>query len=136
MKTWILPATFTFIFWGLWGLIPKLTVRYISPTSAIVFESLIGLPVALIIAVVLRFQVDMEPRGLVLASVTGVLGILGALGYLIAVTRGPVSLITAFTALAPALTILLAMIFLGETLVIRQWVGVGMALVAILLIAI
>ncbi len=136
MKGWIAPATFTFIFWGLWGFIPKITTRYISPTSAVIYEALIGLPVALIIMAFMRFQIQSEPRGIILASVTGILGLLGALGYLVAVTRGPVSLVTAFVALAPALTILLAMLFLGETLVLRQWVGVGMALVAALLIAI
>ncbi len=136
MKPWIFPAMFTFIFWGLWGFIPKITTRYISPTSAVVYEALIGLPVALIIMAIMRFQIQTEPRGIVLASITGVLGLLGALGYLVAVTRGPVSLITAFVALAPALTILLAMVFLGETLALRQWVGVGMALAAALLIAV
>jgi transporter family protein len=135
MRGWIAPATFTFIFWGLWGFIPKLTTRYISPTSAVIYEALIGLPLALIIMTFMRFQIQSEPRGIVLASVTGILGILGV-GYLVAVTRGPVSLVTAFVALAPALTILLAMVFLGETLAVRQWVGVGMALVAALLIAI
>ncbi|MFQ5923098.1 MAG: EamA family transporter [Anaerolineales bacterium] len=136
MRSWVFPAMFTFIFWGLWGFIPKITTRYINPTSAIAYEALIGLPMAMIIMAVMRFQVQTEPRGIILASITGVLGLLGALGYLVAVTRGPVSLITAFVALAPALTILLAMVFLGETLAIRQWVGVGMALVAVLLIAV
>ncbi len=135
MRGWIFPAAFTLIFWGLWGFIPKITTRYISPTSAIVYEALIGLPVALIIMVIMRFQVETEPRGVILAGLTGVLGILGAFGYLVAVTRGPVSLINAFVALAPALTILLAMVFLGETMILRQWVGVGLALVAVLLIA-
>ena len=135
MKSWVFPATFTFIFWGLWGFIPKITTRYINPTSAVVYEALIGLPVALIIMAIMRFQLQTDPRGIVLASVTGTLGLLGALGYLVAVTRGPVSLITGFVALAPALTILLAMVFLGETLAVRQWVGVGMALAAVLLIA-
>jgi transporter family protein len=129
MKGWIAPATLTFIFWGLWGFIPKVTTRYINPTSAVVYEALIGLPVALIILVFMRFQIQTEPRGIALASITGTLGLLGALGYLVAVTRGPVSLVTAFVALAPALTILLAMVLLGETLAVRQWIGVGMALV-------
>jgi len=136
MKPWIFPATATVIFWGLFGFIPKITTRFISPTSAVVYEALIGLPVALIIMAIMRFQIQTEPRGIVLASITGVLGLLGALGYLVAVTRGPVSLITAFVALAPALTIILAMVFLGETLAARQWVGVGMALGAAVLIAI
>ncbi len=135
MKGWIAPATLTFIFWGLWGFLPKITTRFINPTSAVVYEALIGLPVALIIMAIMRFQIQTEPRGIILASITGVLGLLGALGYLVAVTRGPVSLITAFVALAPALTILLAIVFLGETLALRQWVGVGMALAAVFLIA-
>ena len=136
MRAWVIPATFTIVFWGLFGFVPKITTRYISATSAIVYGALAGVPVALIIMAIMRFQVETEPRGVILASITGVLGILGALGYLVAVTRGPVSLISAFTALYPALTILLAMVFLGETLLVRQWVGIGMALVAVLLIAV
>ncbi len=135
MKAWIFPATATIIFWGLFGFIPKITTRYISPTSAIVYGAFAGIPVALIILAIMRFQLDTEPRGVILAGITGVLGMLGALGYLVAVSRGPVSLISPITALYPAVTILLAMVFLGETLVLRQWVGVGMALAAVLLIA-
>jgi transporter family protein len=135
MKAWIFPATATIIFWGLFGFIPKITTRYISPTSAIVYGAFAGIPVALIILAIMRFQLDTEPRGVILAGITGVLGMLGALGYLVAVSRGPVSLISPITALYPAFTILLAMVFLGETLVLRQWVGVGMALAAVLLIA-
>jgi len=135
MRAWIFPATATIIFWGLFGFIPKITTRYIGPTSAIVYGAFAGVPVALIIMAIMRFQLDTEPRGVILAGITGVVGMLGALGYLVAVSRGPVSLISPITALYPAFTILLAMVFLGETLVLRQWVGVGMALAAVLLIA-
>ena len=135
MRAWIFPATTTIIFWGLFGFIPKITTRYIGPTSAIVYGAFAGVPVALIIMAIMRFQLDTEPRGVILAGITGVVGMLGALGYLVAVSRGPVSLISPITALYPAFTILLAMVFLGETLVLRQWVGIGMALAAVLLIA-
>ena len=135
MRAWVFPAAVTVIFWGLFGFIPKITTRYISPTSASVYAAFAGIPVALIIMAIMRFQLDTEPRGVILASITGVLGMLGALAYLVAVSRGPVSLISPFTALYPAFTILLAMVFLGETLVLRQWVGIGMALGAAVLIA-
>jgi len=135
MRAWVFPAAVTVIFWGLFGFIPKITTRYISPTSASVYAAFAGIPVALIILAIMRFQLDTEPRGVILASITGVLGMLGALAYLVAVSRGPVSLISPFTALYPAFTILLAMVFLGETLVLRQWVGIGMALGAAVLIA-
>ena len=135
MRAWVFPAAVTVMFWGLFGFIPKITTRYISPTSASVYAAFAGVPVALIIMAIMRFQLDTEPRGVILASITGVLGMLGALAYLVVVSRGPVSLISPFTALYPAFTILLAMVFLGETLALRQWVGVGMALAAVLLIA-
>lgn len=135
MRDWILPGLGTFIFWGLWGFLPKITVRYLSPVSAIVFESLAGLPVALIVLATLKFRPDLHPKGVLLATLTGVLGILGALFYLIAVRRGQASLVASFTAVYPALTIVLAMLFLGERLVLRQWLGVGLALVAMLLVA-
>lgn len=136
MKDWILPAMGTFLFWGLWGFFPKLTVRYVSPVSAIVFEALIGVPVALVVLSAIGFKPDLHPRGVLLASLTGVLGILGALMYLTAVQRGNTSLVATFTALYPALTVLLAVLFLGERLVLRQWLGVGLALVAMLLVAV
>jgi transporter family protein len=125
----------TFVFWGLWGFFPKLTTRYINPVSAMVYESIIGLPIGLIILATLNFKPEVHPRGIFYASLTGVLGILGALGYLTAVRRGDVTLVSSFTALSPALTILLATVLLGERLVLRQYLGIGLAFVAMMLIA-
>ena len=135
MRAWILPALMTFIFWGLFGFLPKLTTRYINPNSAIFYQLLIGLPMAIVVFALMRGNIQTDPRGILLASLTGIVGTLGAYGFLVAVSRGPVSLVTAFTALYPAFTILLAMVFLGERLEPRQWVGVGTALVAMLLVA-
>jgi len=135
MRDWILPATGTFLFWGLYGFFPKITLRYISPLSTIFFEALIGIPVAIAVLVALKFKPDVHPTGILLASLTGLLGILGALSFLFAVRRGQVGLVSAFTALYPALTILLAMLLLGERLELRQWVGVGLAILAMLLVA-
>jgi len=135
MRDWILPAMGTFLFWGLYGFFPKITLRYISPLSTILFEALIGIPVAIIVLAVLKFKPEAHPTGVLLASLTGLLGMLGALSFLFAVRKGQVALVSAFTALYPALTILLAMLLLGERLELRQWVGVGMAIVAMLLFA-
>jgi len=133
MRDWILPAMGTFLFWGLYGFFPKITIRYISPLSTIVYEALIGIPVAIVVLAVLKFRPEVHPTGILLASLTGLLGMLGALSFLFAVRRGQVGLVSAFTALYPALTILLAMLFLGERLELRQWFGVGLAILAMLL---
>ena len=39
MKSWFLPAIFIPIVWGFWGLLPKLAVKYISPTHAMVYQT-------------------------------------------------------------------------------------------------
>ena len=134
MTGWKLPAFGVFVAWGLWSFLPKLTVRYIDPRSAAIFESLGTIVVALGLLWAMQFRVQMHPIGIALALTTGVLGLLGALSFLVAVDRGPVSLVTILSALYPALTVSLAVLFLGETITIKQACGMLLALVSMALI--
>ena len=135
MRDWILPAIGTFFFWGLYGFIPKFTVRHISPMSAIVYSALGGIPIALLALFLLNFRLESHPRGILLALITGAIGTHGALGFIMAVSKGQVSLVVTFTALYPTLTVLLAVLFLHESLTLRQGVGIVMALIAMVLVA-
>ncbi|MDV3242753.1 MAG: hypothetical protein LOY00_13450 [Methylocaldum sp.] len=93
MTHWLLPATTAFICWGIWAFLPKLTTRYIDPKSAIIYEAAGGLVVALVVLALFVFKPATEPRGMVLALSTGVLGAMGAFAYLYAMTKGPVVLV-------------------------------------------
>jgi transporter family protein len=135
MTGWKLPAFAVFVAWGLWSFLPKLTVRYIDPRSAAVFESFGTIIVALGLLAAMQMRVQFHPAGVALALATGVLGLLGALAFLVAVSRGPVSLITMVSALYPVLTVVLAMLFLGESISLRQGIGMALALVAMVLMA-
>lgn len=135
MKEWLIPVLGTFIFWGLWGFIPKLTLRTISPFSAMFFEAIGGLIVAVIALAVFGSRLELSRQGVSLALATGVFGILGAWTYLHGVSMGKVSLVASFTALYPILSIVLAIVLLGETLTGRQGVGILLALVSMVLIA-
>lgn len=135
MKGWILPAVGTFFLWGLWGFIPKITTRYITPRSAVLYEVIGGLMVGLVVLYSLNFRPETDPRGIVPAVLTGVFGLLGAFCFLQAVSRGPVSLVVVMTALYPVLTIILAMALLHEEITLRQGVGIVLAIIAMLLIA-
>ena len=136
MREWIVPALGTFLCWALWSFIPKITVRYIDPKSAIFYESLAAIPIAVLVLASLRGRPESNPTGVVLAGVSGLVGFLGAWAYLRAVTRGPVTLIVSFTALYPALTIFLAWLFLHEPITLRQGAGIALALVAMVLVAV
>ncbi|MFH1242723.1 MAG: EamA family transporter [Pseudomonadota bacterium] len=135
MKEWILPTFGAFILWGFWGFIPKVTTRYIDPRSAIVYEVLGGILVATVVFCLLNFRLETHPKGILLAITTGVLGFLGALLFLVAVSKGPVTLVATLSALYPVISITLAVFLLNETVTLKQGVGIVFALIAMILVA-
>lgn len=135
MHQWTIPAAATFICWGIWAFLPKLTTQYIDPKSAMIYEAAGGLVVALVVLLMLGLRPAADGRGILLAVLTGMLGILGALGYLFAVVRGPVTVIATVTALYPVLAIVLAYLFLNEPITLKQSLGICLGLVAIVLMS-
>lgn len=74
--------------------------------------------------------------GIIPAFFTGVLGYLGLIFFMYAVRQGEkLSIIAPITALYPAVTIALAMIFLKERLNFVQVTGILLALISIFLIS-
>jgi transporter family protein len=135
MKSWLVPVLGAFVFWGLWGFLPKITTRTITPMSAMIFEAVGGMLVALIALLSGGYRLELTRQGVFLALLTGIFGILGAWTYLQAVSTGKVSLVVSFTALYPIMSIILAVFFLGESLSVRQGAGIFFALLSMLLIA-
>lgn len=135
MKGWIWPTLGALVTWGVWGFLPKVSVRFLGPKSALVYEVLGGTLVAIAILVALGFRLETDLRGIMPAMATGVMGVLGAFLFLLAVARGPVSLVVTVSALYPIITILLAVLFLGESVSLRQGMGIAFALSAISLVA-
>ena len=131
MKSWILPTFVVFVLWGLWAFIPKITIRYIGPKSAIVYEVLGGIIVAIVVLIFLNFKLEFHLKGAMLAGLNGMLGFAGALFFLYAVSRGPISLIAVLTALYPIIAVFLAIFFLGESLTLKQGIGIVLGIGAI-----
>ena len=134
MKDWILPTIGVFICWGLWGFFPKITVKYIDPKSAIIYEVLGGILLAFIVAFFSKFQIASHPLGILFALLVGIIGFLGSLFFLYAVSNGPITLVVTLSALYPILSIMLAMIFLNETITIKQGIGILFALIALVMV--
>ncbi|MDY7035720.1 MAG: EamA family transporter [Thermodesulfobacteriota bacterium] len=135
MKQWFLPTFGAFVLWGLWSFIPKITTKYISPKSAILFEVLGGMLIAIIVLFSLKLKPDIHPKGVLLAITTGILGFSGALCFLYAASKGPISLIAILSALYPIIAIVLAIIFLNESISFKQGLGIFLGLGAMILIA-
>ena len=135
MKEWLFPTFGAFFLWGFWSFIPKITTKYISPKSAILFEALGGIIFAIIVLISLQVKPDFHPKGALLAISTGILGFAGALCFLYAASKGPISLVATFSALYPIIAIVLAICFLNETITIKQGIGIALGIGAMILLA-
>jgi len=135
MKSWILPTFGAFFLWGLWSFIPKITTKYIDPKSAVIYEVIGGIIIAVTVLFFLNFKIDVHPMGMALGVTTGLIGFLGALCFLYAVSKGPVTLVATLSALYPIISIVLAVFFLNETLTVKQGIGIVFGLVAMFLVA-
>lgn len=129
---WTLLAMLTF---GAWGFFPKLAVNYINPQSALIYQVIGGLLVGIVGLAMLNFKPETHPMGIVYALLTGITGVLGTFFYYAAASRGQISVVVSLTALYPLFTILLAVIFLHETLVLKQVIGLCFAVAAIVMLA-
>lgn len=89
-----------------------------------------------VVAVVGRRGLRMT-RGLMLAAMTGgLLDMLANLLYLLATRQGPLTLVVTLSSLYPASTVLLARVLLQERLSGRQWAGVTLAMMAIVMLVV
>jgi transporter family protein len=135
MQNWLLPTLGVVLFWGIWGFIPKYVVKYISPNSAIIYEALGGFVISVLWFSLLDSDLETNSKGIILASLTGFSGVAGAFLFLKAVSLGPVTIIAPLSALYPIISCLLAVIFLNETLTLKQYIAILFALLSVLLIS-
>lgn len=135
MKDWLLPTGLTLFAWMFWGFLPKLAARHMNAQSVMVFQVLGGLVIGFAVLINLKFKVDFNVPGMLYGLAIGLLGFFGALMYLVALSKGPLSLVAPITAMYPLGAILLSFLILGESVTTKQGVGIGLSMVAIYLIS-
>jgi transporter family protein len=100
----------------------------LPPTSAILYEILGGVTVALIVFLYLGGKAQFDAKGAAISYAVGLLGFTGTLAYFWAVTKGPVSIIAVLSAMYPIIAVLLGVFVLHETLSLRQMLGIGLSM--------
>lgn len=130
---WFFYTLVSMVLFGGWGVVGKVLEPLLSPVEGQVLSTVALLP--LIAVLLLRKR---EPggrhrgKGIAAAFVGGVLAGLGNLAYLQTLAAGGAAVkVTPLTALYPVVTVLLALLFLGERLRGIQICGVALALGAI-----
>src|SRR5690349_6001846 len=138
--TWLWLSILTMLLWGTWGIQSKLIMEQMTPlANQIVFVLGLVPPVIWCLAAQPRIAATLSSErrsGTVYAFLTGILGAVGNIAFFIALAQGgPASVVVPLTSLFPLVTVLLAAVWLRERVGRTQIVGLGFALVAIVLLS-
>ncbi len=133
--SWLTAAIAALMSFGAWGLFTKLSVMHIDSKSALVYQTMGVIIVGCITLSMLNFKPETDVKGIGYSVLTGVAYGVGCWFYFIAASKGKIITVVTLTALYPLVTIILAAIILRETVSIKQWTGISLALIAILLMS-
>src|SRR3990167_7138027 len=135
MTSWLPATLLSLLSFGLWGLFTKLAVVHIDSKSALIYQTLGVIVIGVITLSMANFKPATDAKGLMYAVLTGAAYGVGCLFYFVAASKGKIITVVTLTALYPLITILLAYWFLKETVSLHQWIGILLAILAILLMS-
>jgi transporter family protein len=138
---WLLWSVATIVLWGVWGLVSKIASNGVDVYINQLLYTAGLAPLMLFVGWTVwkhspKENAKLRRKGIFWAFLTGILGGLGNLAFFQALVKGgEASIVAPVTALFPMVTVLLAVVFLKERLGRTQWLGLGLAFVAIYLLS-
>lgn len=135
-RPWLLFALVTTLFWGAWGALIEIPGKAGFPvTLGYIVWSLTMIPCALVALALVKWKLEYDLKSIFYGAIIGFLGSGGQLLLFHAVMEGPAYLIFPIISLSPVVTVILSIVFLKETTTKRHWVGIVMALIAIIFLS-
>ncbi len=124
--------------WGLWGFLGKIATKYNSGVTVAALSHLV-FPIASVFLLFLN-KINKEvicwnAPGILAIFFSGAAATFGTVFFYFALAKSPASSVVVLTGLYPAVTVLLAVLFLHEKISLTQGVGFMLILVAIYLIS-
>ena len=130
VEPWMALALVSLVLYGVAGVTQKLATNNVSTELSTVCFALAFIPVALVTMWAQPVNWSLSPRAWTLAILTGVLISTGTLTLFAAYRTGKASVVTALTALYPALTVVLAVPLFHERMDVRKLAAIVLALAA------
>jgi drug/metabolite transporter (DMT)-like permease len=135
-KLWLLYALITTISWGVWGAFIEIPEKAGFPaTMGYIVWALTMVPCSIVALMVIKWKLETDLRSILLGSTIGFLGAGGQLLLFQALRDGPAYIVFPLILLFPVLTIILSVVILKEKTGKRQWIGIVIALLAILFLS-
>ncbi|MHA4807986.1 EamA family transporter [Flavitalea flava] len=135
-KPWLLMVMVTTIFWGIWGAFIEIPEKAGFPaTLGYIVWALTMVPCAILALKVIGWKLEVDKRSVLYGCLVGLTGAGGQLILFQAMRSGPAYIVFPVISLFPVITIFLSAGFLKETTTRKSWIGIGVALISILLLS-
>ncbi len=135
-RAWLFYAMTVTVLWGVWGALIEIPEKAGFPaTLGYSVWALTMIPVAVIALKLIGWKLDHDRRSIVFGMSAGLLGCGGQLILFQCLRIGPAYIVFPIISLYPVVTIILSVFLLKESASKRSWVGIILALTAILLLA-
>ena len=132
---WVICALASIFWWGLFGFLAKIGSDQVSPSHLYVFFVIGMFPLVIVALVRHRGKIQKDKLGAGYGILNGVFSGLGLLAYYAAMEAGKASIVGPVTSLYPLVTVILALVLLRERLNRLQQLGVGLAIVSVLILS-
>ena len=138
MKTraWLFYAMAVTILWGVWGALIEIPEKAGFPaTLGYSVWAMTLIPVTIIALKLIDWKLDRDRRSILLGMGAGLLGCGGQLILFECLRIGPAYIVFPIISLYPVVTIILSVLFLKERASRRAWIGIILALIAIVMLS-
>lgn len=135
-RPWLLFALITTFFWGVWGALIEIPEKTGFPaTLGYIVWALTMIPCAIVGMIIIKWKLEHDLKSVLYGMTIGLLGAGGQLMLFHALVAGPAYLVFPIISLSPTITVIMSVIFLRENTTRRHWIGIVVALIAILLMS-
>ena len=133
---WLLVLVAT-LAWGFWGIFDKKAVATAAPPVVLLISVLAQAVVALVAILAMRMSgqpIDWKSATLLWGGLSGLAVAGGMIAYLYALSQRDASWVLGITAGYPAIMVVLAVLWLGESVSLLRLAGIGVVMLGIYLI--
>jgi uncharacterized membrane protein len=133
MKAWLATSLLCWFCMGICNVFAKLASDHLSSLSVSIWWAVGYIPLTAFVVPLAGGERDFHRRSAAYSFAAGVLGPIANLAFLIALSSGLVSIVTAVAYMFPLVTLVLAVGVLKERVNLRQAIGTALAMTAIYL---
>lgn len=131
---WLILALATVVLWTGWSFLGKIALESASPFQATLLFGVASMVAGAASLVIGGRELSWSMHALWLTAVSAALGAIGLVTFYLALDRGKASLVAPVVGMYPAIVALLSVVVLSERLSVAQAVGIGLAVVGVVLV--